>query len=96
MRPTDKTTRIDPRTAVRRDSARLARHEQGQRSFWRSLSVLGMVGWPIAVGSVGGALLGRYLDTTFTTGISYTLMLMTAGVILGCFVAWKTVTQNRD
>jgi ATP synthase protein I len=55
-----------------------------------------MVGWPIAIGSVGGALLGRYLDTHFMTGVRYTLMLMTAGVLLGCFAAWKTVTQKDD
>ena len=96
MRPTDKTTRTDPRATVRRDSSRLARREKGHRSFWRSLSVLGMVGWPIAVGSVGGALLGRYLDTHFTTGVRYTLMLMTAGVLAGSFAAWKTVTHKHD
>ncbi len=93
---TDKTTRTDPRAAVRRDGSRLARREKGHRSFWRSLNVLGMVGWPIALGSVGGALLGRYLDTQFATGVRYTLMLMTAGVLAGCFAAWKTVTQKHD
>ena len=55
-----------------------------------------MVGWPIAMGSVGGALLGRYLDTRFATGVRYTLMLLTAGVLLGCFAAWKAVTQKHD
>ena len=97
MQPTDKhAPRTDPRAAVRRDSSRLARRETGHRSFWRSLGVLGMVGWPIAMGSVGGALLGRYLDTRFATGVRYTLMLLTAGVLLGCFAAWKAVTQKHD
>ena len=96
MKPDDKPTRVDPRAAVRRDAARLARREQGHRSFWQSLSVVGMVGWPIALGSVGGSLLGRYLDTRLETGIRFTLMLMTAGVLLGCFAAWKTVVQKHD
>lgn len=96
MQPGDKTTRTDPRAAVHRDSSRLARREKGHRSFWRSLGVLGMVGWPIALGSVGGSFLGRYLDTRFDSGIRYTLMLMTVGVMIGCFAAWKTVTQNHD
>jgi predicted F0F1-ATPase subunit len=55
-----------------------------------------MVGWPIAFGSVGGALLGRYLDSYFVTGARFTLMLMMAGVMFGCFTAWKTVTQKHD
>ena len=91
-----KTTRTDPRSAVQRDSSRLARREKGHRSFWRSLNVLGMVGWPIVLGSVGGALLGRSMDTRFDSGIRFTLMLLTAGVLLGSFVAWKTVTQKHD
>jgi ATP synthase protein I len=55
-----------------------------------------MVGWPIALGSVGGTLLGRYLDTRFETGIRFTLMLMTVGVMIGCFAAWRTVVQKHD
>ncbi len=96
MKRTDKPMRVDPRAAVRRDGERLARREKGHRSFWRSLGVLGMVGWPIALGSAGGTLLGHYLDKRFDTGIHFTLMLMTAGVLMGCFTAWKTVAQKHD
>ncbi|MEX2187012.1 MAG: AtpZ/AtpI family protein [Pirellulales bacterium] len=96
MQTVGKTSRADPRDVVRRDSSRLARREKGHRSFWQSLGVLGMVGWPIALGSVGGTLLGRYLDARFDTGVRYTLMIMTAGVLAGCFAAWRTVTLKHD
>lgn len=96
MRPAGRTSRTDPRAAVRRDSSRLARREPGHRSFWRSLGVLGMVGWPIALASAGGSMLGRYLDRMFDTGIRFTLMLLTAGVLIGSFVAWKTVTHKHE
>lgn len=91
-----KAARVDPRDAVRRDGDRLRRRERGHRSFWRSLGVVGMVGWPIALGAVGGVFLGRYLDKNGGTEIRYTLMLMTVGVMLGCFSAWKTVAQKHD
>ncbi|MEZ6133366.1 MAG: hypothetical protein R3C53_00510 [Pirellulaceae bacterium] len=91
-----KSARTDPRAAVERDSARLARREKGHRSFWRSLNVLGMVGWPIVLGAVGGVFLGRYFDILFGSGIRFTLMLLTVGVLLGSLVAWKTVTQKHD
>lgn len=87
---------MDPRAAVRRDVTRLARRESGHRSFWQSLRVLGMVGWPIALGSVGGALLGRSLDVRLESGMRFTLMLMTVGLIFGCVAAWKAVTQDND
>ena len=94
MQPTDKTTRTDPRAAVRRDGSRLARREQGHRSFWRSLNVLGMVGWPIVIAVIGGTFLGRYLDGRWNTGIQFTLMLMMVGLMIGCYAAWKSITQK--
>lgn len=96
VRAGNDTSRRDPRAAVQRDRDRLARREQGHRSFWRSLSVLGMVGWPIALGSVGGALFGRWLDLQYESGVRFTLMLMTFGLLLGCLAAWRTVTQKHD
>ena len=86
--------RPDPRAAIRRDERRMARREKGHGGFWHSLGVLGMVGWPIALGSVGGTLLGRWLDLKFAAGIHFTLVLMMVGVLLGCTVAWKTVVQK--
>jgi hypothetical protein len=55
-----------------------------------------MVGWPIALGAVAGTLLGRYCDARGNSGVRYTLMLMTAGIAAGSFVAWKTVTQKHE
>jgi predicted F0F1-ATPase subunit len=88
--------RRDVRAALARDASRRARRERGHRSFWRSLSVLGMVGWPIALAAGGGALLGRYLDLRLDTGVQLTLMLLTAGTILGSFIAWNTIQQQKQ
>ncbi|PQO25625.1 hypothetical protein C5Y96_22650 [Blastopirellula marina] len=79
------------RTAVQRDISRHGRREHGARSFWHSLAVLGMVGWPIALASVGGAMAGHYLDMRFNTGVHFTLMLLTLGTILGSFAAWQAL-----
>jgi ATP synthase protein I len=79
------------RHAVKRDLSRHARREEGHRTFWQSLGVLGMVGWPIALASVGGALGGRYLDDRFGTGVQFTLMLLTAGAIIGSYTAWRAL-----
>ena len=83
--------RSDMRRALERDLSRHARREQGHHTFWQSLGVLGMVGWPIALASVGGALLGRYLDARFDTGVRFTLMLLTAGAMIGSYTAWQSL-----
>ena len=91
----ERLSRTDPRAAVRRDRKRMGRRDKGQRSFWRSLGVIGMVGWPIAISSVGGAILGRYLDARWGTGIRFTLMLLMIGVLLGCLASWKAIVQKN-
>lgn len=81
--------------ALERDAQRHERREVGHQSFWQSLSVLGMVGWPIALASAAGAMLGFYLDRRLQTGVRFTLMLLTAGTIMGSYVAWRSVRPDK-
>ena len=65
------------------------------RSFWRWMGVLGMVGWPIAILTVGGAWLGHYIDARFNSGIQFTLLLLTIGAVVSSLVAWKALGADR-
>lgn len=89
------TERPDARRSLDRDVARLARREPSARSFWRSLSVLGTVGWSIAVPAAVGAWFGHRLDLTWDSGVRFTLMLLVAGVIVGSAIAWRVVREHR-
>ncbi|MCA9504867.1 MAG: AtpZ/AtpI family protein [Myxococcales bacterium] len=90
------TGRPDPRRSVSRDLDRFARREPSASSFWRSLSVLGTVGWSIVLPTVAGVWLGRRLDLRFETGVRFTLMLVVAGALLGSVVAWRAVREHRS
>jgi ATP synthase protein I len=90
------TERPDPRRSLERDVERLARREPSGRSFWRSLSVLGTVGWSIAVPAAAGAWLGHRLDLYLDSGVRFTLMLLVAGVIAGSAIAWRVVREHRS
>jgi ATP synthase protein I len=81
---------------VERDVGRLKRRDPSGASFWRSLSVLGTVGWSIALPAVAGAWLGHRLDLRFGSGVRFTLMLLVAGVMLGSGVAWRVVREHRE
>jgi ATP synthase protein I len=87
--------RPDARRSLERDVDRLHRREPSAESFWRSLSVLGTVGWSIALPAVAGAWLGHRLDLRFESGVRFTLMLLVAGVMLGSVVAWRVVREQR-
>jgi ATP synthase protein I len=92
---TSEGRRPDPRRSLERDVGRLERREHSAESFWRSLSVLGTVGWSIAIPAVAGVWLGRRLDQMFDTGVRFTLMFMVAGVMIGSVVAWRVVREHR-
>ncbi len=84
---TSRSRRPDAQRSLERDVDRLKRREPSAESFWRSLSVLGTVGWSIALPAVAGAWLGHRLDLRFESGVRFTLMLLVVGVMLGSVVA---------
>jgi ATP synthase protein I len=87
--------RPDARRSLERDVDRLGRRESSAESFWHSLSVLGTVGWSIALPAAAGAWLGHRVDLRFESGVRFTLMLLVAGVMLGSVVAWRVLREHR-
>lgn len=85
------------RSATRKIRAK----EQAKNPVWQGLGLMGMVGWSVAVPTIAGAFLGQWLDSRDPEGArSWTLVLIAAGVALGCINAWRWVAKesahNRD
>lgn len=87
--------RPDPRERLSRDLRRYGHREPGDASFWQSLSVLGAVGWPIVIATVGGALAGRWLHARWETGSWLTALLVAIGAAVGMAVAWQLIQPRR-
>jgi ATP synthase protein I len=85
----DRFSRGDIEARSRRDLER--RRARGNDDFWRALAMIGSVGWPIVLLTLGGALLGRVCDTHWHTGVRFTLMLLALGASLGTWAAFRTV-----
>ncbi len=79
-------------TAVRRQADRARRNRE--LTFWQGLSLVGGVGWMVALPAVGGALLGRFLDAQLDTRVFWTLSLLVLGLTLGCLGAWRHVARE--
>ncbi|MCZ7675546.1 MAG: AtpZ/AtpI family protein [Roseovarius sp.] len=60
----------------------------------RGIGTFGMIGWSIAVPTVGGALLGMWLDRVAPQDFSWTLALILAGVVLGAVIAWRWIDRE--
>ena len=87
--------RSDTREHLSRDLNRYTHREQGEASFWQSLSVLGTVGWPIVIATVGGALAGRWLHARWDTGMWLTALLVGVGAAVGMAIAWQLIQPRR-
>ena len=75
---------------IGRKAARKLRARQAERpSVWFGLGIVGIIGWSVALPTVGGALLGLWLDQQWPGRHSWTLTLLAAGLVLGCASAWQ-------
>ena len=93
--PSEPLRRRDPRASLKRDLNRLEHRERGDASFWRSLGVIGAVGWPIVIATVGGALAGRWLHARWNTGFGLTALLVAAGAALGMAIVWRLIQPRQ-
>ena len=66
----------------------------GKQDVWFGLGMSGLIGWSVAVPTLGGILLGLWLDRRYPGTRSWTLMLLVAGLLMGCANAWHWVAQQ--
>jgi ATP synthase protein I len=64
------------------------------RGAWFGLGMSGLIGWSVAVPTLGGIMLGMWLDRRHPVAFSWTLSLLFAGLIIGCANAWYWVAQQ--
>ena len=67
---------------------------RGPTGVWFGLGMMGIVGWSVVVPTLAGAALGRWIDSVFPGPRSWTLALLMAGLVLGCFNAWYWVRKE--
>ena len=87
------------RTAFSREvGAKAARKLKARRNatpgVWFGLGMMGLVGWSVAVPTLLGAALGIWLDKQHAGQHSWTLALLVAGLVIGCFNAWIWIAKE--
>lgn len=55
---------------------------------------MGLIGWSVAIPTLVGASIGVYLDGNYPSERSWTLALLVAGLVIGCFNAWHWVEKE--
>ena len=70
---------------------KLRSRQEKNRSIWFGLGTFGLVGWSIVIPTLAGIFLGIWIDSTWPSRFSFTLMLFMGGLALGCYNAWRWV-----
>lgn len=77
---------------LRRQRAR----KDTRHGMYFGLGMFGMVGWSVAVPTILGLIIGLWIDRTWESRFSWTLMCLLGGVILGCYNAWYWVSRESS
>jgi ATP synthase protein I len=77
-----------------KEQRKLRARRAGGRGAWLGVGMFGLVGWAVTIPTVLGTALGVWVDRTFPSRYSWTLMGLMAGVIWGCLNAWYWVKRE--
>jgi len=78
----------------RKEARKVQARKEGDRSVWFGLGMFGLVGWSVAIPTLGGIAIGIWIDKTWPGPRSWTLMCLVMGVIIGCVNAWYWVKRE--
>ena len=73
---------------------KLHARRRGVSGVWFGLGMMGLIGWSVVVPTLLGAALGIWLDAHHAGRHSWTLALLVAGLVRGCFNAWRGVAKE--
>jgi ATP synthase protein I len=77
-------------------AARKLRLQHGRRrGVWFGLGMSGLIGWSVAIPTLLGCILGLWLDRHHPGTRSWTLMLLVAGLFVGCANAWHWIVMEE-
>ena len=69
---------------------------KGLRNVWFGLAMSGLIGWSVAAPMLAGIAIGMWLDRNHPGAHSWTLALLVAGLLIGCWNAWRWVEQEHS
>lgn len=84
--------RLDEAVRLSRQRRIRAQRDAG-RSIGQDLALTGVIGWLLVLPTLLGIFAGRWLDRRLAGGISWTLGLLFAGLVIGCILAWQRLNR---
>jgi ATP synthase protein I len=76
----------------RKERRKIRARSRKDRRIWFGLGMFGAVGWSVVVPTLIGLAIGIWIDRTWPSQYSFTLMGLLGGLIAGVMSAWYWVT----
>ncbi|MDH4319445.1 MAG: AtpZ/AtpI family protein [Desulfobulbaceae bacterium] len=85
-----------PKIVEEKARRRQKAEKEGSKPIFFGLGMFGVVGWTIALPTVVGVFLGRWLDglKSAESKVSWTLSCMFIGLIIGVVAAWQWMSKE--
>jgi ATP synthase protein I len=81
-------------TIAAKEDRKLKARREPHRDIWFGLGMFGLVGWSVAIPTLLGVAAGIWIDVTWPSRFSWTLMLLVVGVVVGCLNAWYWIQRE--
>lgn len=78
----------------KKEERKLKSENETDQTVWFGVGMFGTVGWSVAIPTLIGVALGFWIDQRWPSQYSWTLMLLIAGICLGCLNAWYWVKKG--
>jgi ATP synthase protein I len=97
---TEKRRTGEEKESFKREVATKAQRKEHARThparpLWSGFSLFGIVGWSVSIPTLLGIALGLWLDHNYAAAHSWTLTMLALGLALGCYNAWRWVSQEE-
>jgi ATP synthase protein I len=80
----------------RKERRKIRARQQKDRRVWFGLGMFGVVGWSVMVPTLIGLALGIWIDQTWPSTYSFTLMGLLGGLGAGMLSAWYWVSSESS
>lgn len=84
-----------PDTINKKVNRKIAARAHAKNELWHGIGTMGIVGWSVAIPTLLGIALGIWLDKNTNDSYSWTLMMLFAGIITGCALAWHWIAKEQ-
>ena len=81
---------------IERKQMRMMHAKNSTDNIWINFTTFGALGWTITAPTIIGVAVGTWLDHSQPNDFSWTLMLMSFGLLLGLMNSWRWIEKERQ